>query len=218
MPRYRNVSGIAREVSKRYLNVDGIAREITKGYKNIDGVAREYWSSGIGSSDIKLWKKYSVTTTTNYTWTDTPNSSKIGTIETRKGTGPDASISIIKQYAFSTTKGWYGTKGGVANTEEEAIGYYFGDNYIVGQYIAQITAAEITLLDSGSYSYTLTGTVIEYAKRSSFVTYSKGLTDYGVVTATEGELPEEGTYVEGSDADGYYVINIDGTNYYYEKL
>lgn len=215
MPRYRNVSGIAREVNKRYLNVDGIAREITKGYKNIDGVAREYWSSGIGSSDIKLWKKYSVTTTTNYTWTDTPNSSNIGTTKTQRGTG--SYVSIIKQYDFSTKKGWYGTQSGRANTAEEAIGYYFED-HSSSQYIAQITAAEITLLDSGSYSYTLTGTVIEYAKRSSFVTYSKGLTDYGVVTATEGELPEEGTYVEGSDADGYYVINIDGTNYYYEKL
>jgi hypothetical protein len=31
-------------------------------------------------------------------------------------------------------------------------------------------------------------------------------------------LPEEGTLIEGSEEDGYYVIEIDGISYYYELI
>lgn len=54
MARYKNVAGIAREISKRYINVDGIAREISKGYKNIGGIAMEYFSSEKTAGDYEI--------------------------------------------------------------------------------------------------------------------------------------------------------------------
>lgn len=45
--------------------------------------------------------------------------------------------------------------------------------------------------------------------------YSKG-SYYGTVVAPTGELPEEGTLIEGSIEEGYCILQIDTTTYYYE--
>jgi hypothetical protein len=56
---------------------------------------------------------------------------------------------------------------------------------------------------------------IAFKQASSTTTYSRGSNLLGSARAPEGEIPQEGTLLEGSYIDGYCVLEIEGTPYYY---
>jgi hypothetical protein len=71
--------------------------------------------------------------------------------------------------------------------------------------------------------YSDTQYAVRYVKRivarASYVpvSYSKGSTSYGLVTAPEGSFPEGGTLIEGSATGSYCILLVNGTYYYYVK-
>ena len=63
-----------------------------------------------------------------------------------------------------------------------------------------------------TYRCTIENATYCYLKETK---YDKGSTLYGEITSPENEYPEDLTYIEGSLADGYYVLQSGSTYYYY---
>lgn len=210
MPRYRNVAGIAREVSKRYLNVDGIAREISKGYKNIDGVAREYFSNGV------VWEKFNCTRSVKSygNYVEMPDHSQVGQ-QTELNTSPNVSRAY-PEYSFSSSNGYKGEGTSVTMSTT-------GTSQLVGMYYLSKASGVSRVYELVSVIYNnsrlnLTCICRGYAQGEALsYTYQKGTTSYGTITLQEGEMPTEGTLIEGSIEDGYCVRKQGSTYYYYVK-
>jgi hypothetical protein len=213
MARYKNVAGIAREISKRYINVDGIAREVSKGYTNINGVAREYYSNGV------IWKKYvCLYEIGNYTLhtRDTPYS-----ISRSSG-------YFCPSYTFSESYG-FKEDGDVIYRRADGVGVYGDPADAIGMYdidmstdwydrIREQRVYSVTdIQNSGSGAYFRMEYTV-YAEAPIYG-YEQGSSHYGEIIAEEGAMPEEGHLIEGSPQDSYCIIvpRGDSEPYYYVK-
>lgn len=120
----------------------------------------------------------------------------------------DSSIPLYDSFEFSAEVGYIGidlTTFGINDDLTEAVGKY----HVTDERVVEITSL---VKDNSWFDYE--GTKVR--ERTYFdTTYSKGATSYGTVEAETGALPEDGTLIEGSVADGYCVLEIDGTYFYY---
>lgn len=188
---------------------------------SIDGVPlKELRANGklIWSALVK-WEKYNcdVDSTRTYTYkdVDTNDYGSIGDSLTIEGDHKYASES----YSFDESWGWsLRSPFRVIESYSTAVsqtGKYIGQHYDGSgcDWIGQITS-----VDGNSSSWTMTVTLValcELVSIETTYTYSQGSTSYGTVEADKGALPENGTLVEGSVADGYCVLEINGTYFYY---
>lgn len=205
MKRYRGVSGVAREVTKRYRGVDGVARAITKSYRGVNGVARQFFASGVE------WIKYSCEAERNsyYTYTQDDSDFSLYSAETEQ----TSSTWGYSSYRFSSSSGYvmqgqreeYGPNSGKTGT------YYASGGTLCMKHVCRYDAATGKYYKT-DYSRTATKNGPYYED-----VYSKGTTEYGSVRAPEGELPEEGTRIEGSATGSYCIVRVGSTYYYYEK-
>lgn len=209
MPRYRNVSGIAREVNKRYLNVDGVAREISKGYKNIDGIAREYFSNGV------VWEKY-----------DCMWSTEDFIIHENPSWGGTMLIPHGDFYEGYETSEHYGVEGvgesiyrdadGSQGDPTDAFDLYFIDedvdlpNHIMDYEVYRV----FEMTEYYGYIYFHGEFVVSARASIYFEPYSTSL---GTVVTEDGAIPDNGTLIDGSPQDSYCVVQKSGKLYYYIK-
>lgn len=120
----------------------------------------------------------------------------------------DSSIPLYDSFEFSSEVGYSGIGLNTFYTTDdltEAVGKY----HVTDERVVEITSL---VKDNSWFDYE--GTKVR--ERTYFdTTYSKGSTSYGTVEAETGALPEDGTLIEGSVADGYCVLEIGGAYYYY---
>lgn len=221
---YNGVDNVARKVKQSYVGVSNVARKVKSGYIGVDNVARECFSSGA------TWKKYDCIQQNAYYYNH-----QIESPSTYGGGAPDThssySFDVCSDYSWNSYTG-YTTSG----REQIVIPL---DDY------ENLNLDEYTTLIAGKYSttYSDTAEILEYIsidrvyletlvngmkyimfdftarKHTLDVSYDyyQGSTFYGTITAPENELPEEGTLVEGSLEEGYFVLQV-GSNYYYYIL
>lgn len=213
MPRYKNVAGIAREVSKRYLNVDGIAREVSKGYTNINGVAREYFSNGV------TWKKY---TCEYYT-------GEFEEVGTRHYSRNIPSGDFYPGYEFSTDSGFSGVGDSIYRQSHsttygepsDAFGMYYIEEEV--SYSSRCVRTNVLMIEDELVTPTTTTYFSgEYVGCSEApIEFYCSDTYIGEITVAAGEFPEEGTVIEGSPDDSYCIIttgnHIDDIYYYVKQ-
>lgn len=206
MSQYTNVGGVARKVTKRYENIGGVAKNILKAYDNVNGVARQYFTGGIP------WRKwscnYSAASDPWYVEGESSGVYQVGYTATSNWGG--STWYGYEDYEFSGDEGFIGIGGGTVPIEDMP-NYYMVDTTRV------TIVTNMERVDSDTYE--VTWEVIAVCQGYYYpASYDKGSTDYGIVYAPEGDLPEEGTLVKGSTADNYCVVEVDGTYYYYEKV
>lgn len=203
MAHYISTDGVARKVTKRYENVGGVARSILKAYVNANGAARQYFAAGIP------WRKWScrVETCYDYTWDDRD----VGSTRSFTVSGGSVWFTTTGGYTFDSEDGFSADYGNYGRTDPaDMVGRYS----VVDDEVRQWTVCEITDDDR----YYLEWEVVASASYTTWDSYEKGDTDYGIVYAPEGALPEEGTVWNGSAHTDSCVVQVDGTCYYYEKV
>lgn len=208
--QYQGVGGVARKVTKRYQGVGGVARNVTKAYIGVDGVARQYFGCSVE------WKKYNAIRTVHYYYEEDDIVAG-GEGETTLLEVPDGGTltMFFSDYSFISSGGissggYYGLGSRVSHPVGEGIGNYMVNHTRV--YI--VSGAEL----NGDI-WTYTGMLVARASiiDSSF-SYPKGQIDYGSVYSSYGDLPEDGTLVDGSVNDSYCVLKIGNDYYYYERV
>lgn len=121
-------------------------------------------------------------------------------------------ITLYDSYELSPEDGLYGIDGHEYSLPEDfpsVVGKYYVSDNVVG---------EIESMGEGSLStYELVGTNIGRAWRIG-TRYSQGVIFYEAFEVKYNELPEEGTVIQGSVSEGYYVLMIDGEYYYYDLV
>lgn len=210
MPRYKNVAGIAREVSRRYLNVGGIAREVSKGYTNINGVAREYYSNGV------TWKKYNC----EY---DIGEFEEVGTPHYGRNC---YSADFYSDYEFSALYGFTGVGDSIYRQSNntmhgepsDAFGMYYIEEYL--EYSNHKMSQEVLRVEDGLVKYNnvnyFSAEIVACAEAPLYYYWSDD--GYiGEITTAEGEFPEDGEIIDGSPDDSYCIIDVNGYIYYYVK-
>lgn len=219
--QYVGVDGVARKVKKNYIGADGVARSVKKAYVGVEGVARQYFMSGV------KWSKYSCTQTS-----DTGYVRKYDTVGNAKSEYKGVlNMNYFSSYTFSSTKGFL--NAGTAwwnNTDYNAhIGHYVIPSSVhISNGVTTLDGGEIVYkLESVDFLrdethelgvlYQFNYTIEADSTKSTTYLYSKGSTSYGTITAESGELPEDGTLMDGSAYGGYCVLKI-GTSYYYYIL
>ncbi len=208
MAIYDSVNGVARKVTKMYDDVNGVARAITKAYDGVNGVARLYFSSGVA------WRKYSCDVISGF-YEEMGSSPYDSTAYFIYG----ASYIIYHDCNFDSGSGYSGNSYTVYQPTQEdtlsSVQALFSGRYL---YVGSTYATYVSNVDSittgeNGLSFSFSGT--QYNADFHPPTYIKGSTSYGTVNSPEGEFPEEGRLIEGSVADGYCVLLIGSTYYYY---
>lgn len=186
-------------------------RKGKKAFLTVGGVHKLVYSSGVA------WEKYScnVSTETDETYERVTPSGETKTFTAWF-------LTAYYEYAFHD---WGGFGGGLGNANEYIDTVEKANSVdLVGMYhITTEEAWEIISVDEvsesgGKLNLKFTAKLVdqcELISSDTYNVYSKGSTSYGTVEADEGALPESGTLIEGSVADGYCVLEIDGTYYYY---
>lgn len=173
-------------------------RKGKKAFLTVGGVHRLVYSSGVE------WAKYSCNYTEGEYYEIDASGSDFGSYAGHY-------MTLYDSYEFSSSEGYYG----VGATE-----YYFADDlssaigkYLIDEYeVCQITSLVRNTTGSGTMDWEY-----DFVARCERVkeNFQQGSKSYGTIEAEEGALPEEGTLIEGSVADGYCVLEINGTYYYY---
>jgi hypothetical protein len=178
-------------------------RKIKKLFRTVNGIFRLIYSSGV------IWEKYNcnleIHTESLY-------------VETTDGVGNITTDSLKwDDFVYGDYSFW--EHGGF---EGEGSRYQVGSSdgtisdWVIGKYIVYETEVyKITSLDSenGDVTCEIVAACVEEVIEETI--YSKGSISYGMIEVDEGMLPERGTLVEGSYADGYCVLEIRGTYFYY---
>lgn len=229
--QYVGVDGVARKVDTGYVGVDGVARKLTKGYVGVDGVARECYSSSSNKVN-KVWAKYSCNCELAYYTENEPYERTVTRSfafdNTASGGGNNDGIQYLSTgYSFSSygysavdRVGRYISSPTIEDIANATVGYYHVLTTTSGHSSAALVqeVVSISSIDEGTgFGYVNVNELYREATYHPAI-YRKGSTSYGNVTALEGELPEEGTLVNGSVDGTYCVLSIDGTYYYYELL
>lgn len=157
------------------------------------------------------WEKFDCVVETTTTWTRDTNGSDVRTY---------FNISIANEMIwnaryFDSNRGLYGS---------DQAGIDFSDiTSFVGKYYVKTDGTMSGKIDTCSMvagSTTVCGvnlTSVHNATAEELTTFSQGTTSYGIATIAEGELPEEGTLIEGSADGDYCVLDVGGTYYYYVR-
>lgn len=165
------------------------------------------------------WRKYNcdIRTVTEKTYERVTPSGEIAAGRWLRKAG----VAWWSSYDFDENAGFYYFSGfathydftGVEVTESDVVGLYI----IYTGVVYQITA--LNSVDDRTIGVTYK--IVDECKVVSTHTYDvylKGSTSYGTIETEGGALPEEGTIIEGSVSEGYYVLLIDGEYYYYKLI
>lgn len=158
------------------------------------------------------WKKFSCNVDSETTYEET--TSGVGTQYGGESLySTNFTIHAYSDYEFSESSGFTGVDYYGRVPAADAIGYYDVSDEVVHR----IDDVEETTSGGTDYLYIYKTTV---AKANSYTDtwYEKGSTEYGVVYAAKGKLPEDGEHKNGSATGRYCVLKIDGVYYYYEKI
>lgn len=155
------------------------------------------------------WMKYSCIrhSTTTYSRVDVdPNQEE----ELMYTTG--SASSYYTDYSFSSSEGFEGI-----GYDKGSISDMIGNYAVYGSQVMQFTRYERK--DSGDVTmWEIYGILVADSESETTYDYEKGSTEYGLVYARKGKLPEEGERIRGYATSDYCVLKIDGTYYYYEKV
>ena len=162
-------------------------RKIKKLFRTVNGIFQLIYSSGV------IWEKYNCVHESGDYYLDSDNS-LIGTTNLMKTNIGD---EVYGGYEFSPSEGFVGIDPVIVESEDNAIGRYIVEPYEVYLIIDMWNTETADMC--GKYEDS----------------YSQGSTSYGTIEVDDGELPESGTLIEGSYADGYCVLEIRGTYFYY---
>jgi hypothetical protein len=164
-----------------------------------------YENQKLIKTKLVTWNKYKCKTSTTKTYYNPryDESSKGNT--TLWG---NSVCTVYASYTFDSTNGFVLTEQ-TSVRGSDALGYYDQGHY--GENVELYGA--LNNIDNGYYCYTGYYFVCDVYSETK---YSKGST-IGTVTAKPGELPEQGTLIEGSANGSYCVIKIKSTYYYYTK-
>jgi hypothetical protein len=191
---------------------NGTYRKGKKAFLTVDGVHRLVYSSGT------TWHKYNCTIDT----IEKVVYDRVPVVEEVKSLS-FWFLSVCGYYTFESSEGFlkdfstvhtYYTEGEINSAN--LIGEYIVYNTEVWMILSIDSVS--TSASNGRLSVTLTAKRVDQCDIAStdiYHVYSKGSTSYGTVEAEEGALPENGTLVDGSVADGYCILNVDGNLYYY---
>ncbi len=205
------VEGVARQLDAGNHGVEGVARELKEGFFGVEGVARKCFSSDA------TWHKYSCDLTiieTKYKRTDG------GAIGTDKEVYVAVPFPIGESYMFSEGIG-FSTVGGFTTSDPSDLP---GRYYVSTAHEASVDGYDNCVIFINSAEWitggegrvaVLYGTITATAVKENTYSYSQGSTSYGEIVAPGGDIPEDGTLIEGSVEDGYLVIQIDSNYFYY---
>ena len=220
MPIYDGVNGVAREVKKKYDGVNGVAREVTKVYDGVDNVARECFSSGA------VWRKYACYHTEPH-YVENTTSSEIGTTRSEPfhwsySAQNGQNFFVGKSFVFQYDSGFrirelYSFHMRDETTIDEVREILVGGYCAIGTHAGTIVSVDSMISSTGNYPTKIVTLTFNVERVADFIdeSWSVGSTSYGTITASEGELPEEGTLVKGSLEEGYCVLQVGSTYYYY---
>ena len=171
-------------------------------------------------ADQVAWQKFSCNETSTYTQTDTFVGEK-GSYTLWDGG------ALFTEYAFDEEQGFYYPDGFdhwvTYEDASQAAGAYVSQPHEYDVYVESgiwqlgaIIEVHDQYGDTKGYTYETTCV----ASADVYTEYSKGTTDYGIIFADEGALPEEGTIIE--QGENYYIIRVVKNNiikgvYYYER-
>lgn len=179
-------------------------RKIKKLFRTVNGIFQLIYSSGI------IWEKYNCYTVEvpiSYTQVSSSGRWSIGDTQTARY----SSLSYYTGYYFSSSDGFVGTGYNRADSWEEVpSSFYMLSNEIVWKMLS-CTPIE----DGGSAFVEVTWKCVGLCEAETETVYKQGSTSYGTIEVEDGELPESGTLIKGSYADGYCVLEIRGTYFYY---
>lgn len=170
----------------------------------------------ISSTPKVVWHKYSCDRTSYFTEPVTGD----GTISYQLGY---VRFTMSSSYTWSAESGFDNSGTKRTYTTASGSGLNKGHapelkgNYVVSAtYVDQFTGNYISLTEDVYGRTKFEKKRVATCERK--YNYNKGATDYGLVKAPEGELPEEKTYAYAGSADeSYCVLYVDGAYYYYVK-
>lgn len=175
-------------------------------------------SSGGSGSDTPVdtsvtWSKYSVNAIAHSEYVETATTP---TPMENVSYWSDSNFTLYTGYKFSSAFGYSGT-GGVQVNGANASGYYHVSNtevVSIGEMVSESPS------DDGTYNICYYSATLEAQATlvEKYLTYNKGTTSYGEISAENGAVPEGGTLIDGSVTGSYCVVTVNGTNYYYEKV
>ena len=209
---------VARKVIQPYVGVDNIARKVLCGYMGVDNVARRVFGES-----LVTWNKY------------TCYQGKSG-YEDMTDVSPNTGHSHVEGYIYR-----FGTSlSAYSDYTLEYDGYY--GNFISMTITSTTSQSEVEDFITGAYELRDNGNwalVYRYDGVHSFsvddnsigiefdlteiasaypenIYFNQGVF-ISSIAVPEGELPEDGTLVEGSADGTYCVLEVNGTHYYYTR-
>jgi hypothetical protein len=208
-------AGFARTVVREYKEDQGVARKIRKAYKEVGGVARQvFWSE-------TKWKKYNCIL--SYRYSDPTDFAFEGNYISIIPTWGEPFITY-PSYTFSEAAGFRCTgepiqtyaSGSLLTSYSKHQGTYFGD---IGSRIFKVVSVwgSDWVDDDTMDDVEIKGVRHEATATKTITGYGKGGKYYGPFTVADGQLPEEGTIVDGSVYEDYCVLQVGSTYYYYER-
>lgn len=190
------VNGKHETVKKLFItDENGKHRKVKKGFLTVGGKHKLVFAAGHD------WAKYSC----NFVPAHYAETGEGGSFASD---WLDSDMMLFNSYDFSASEGYTGTGAGYYSAGAEAVGKYKVD---------QERVIKITSLAAKGSILHYEGEVVASCEWVEDA-YSKGSTSYGKLFSDEGMLPESGTLLAGSVAEGYCVLEIGGVKYYYEMV
>lgn len=195
-------NGVHKIGKKMFLtDENSVYRKAKKAFLTKDGVHKLVFSSGV------IWEKWDCLQEVTYVYEQTTDG--VGSITTDSLNWDD---TVYGDYSF-----WeYGGFEGAGSNYQAGHSDGTVSDWVVGKYIVYETEVyEIISLDNenGDVTCEIIAVCEEYEEN----TYRQLSTMYGTVEAEEGELPEEGTLVDGSPTGAYCVLYLTDDYYYYVR-
>lgn len=179
---------------------NGKHRKGKKAFLTVGGVFRQVFAAGHD------WAKYNcVVTPAHYEEQGEGGHYWVNYVPT--------TIDLYNSYNFTTEDGYVG-EGKTTYHYTDDLSGTVGAYFVTGDMVVEITSLTKS---SGGGRMALDGEIVASCKWVNDA-YSKGSESFGTFFADEGKLPEDGTLLAGSVAEGYYVLEIGGVKYYYELV
>jgi hypothetical protein len=163
------------------------------------------YGNSITSTSGLVWAKYSciVTTGTVYKQTEYAKTVSSGA----------QSATFCESYYFDKYKGYC-----TDSTIRAPSSTYIQSNTVYMIYTDSTNKTYVGIVNKTVTYNKMTSyymDCIAYITANSGKIYYRSNTRYGNFKFKSGGLPENGTLIEGSEEDGYYVLQIDSAYYYY---
>lgn len=200
---YVGIDGVARKVKKNYIGVDGVAREVKKGYVGVDGIARQFFSLE------DTWIKYEA----GREYTDWSRLSTYDDTHLYEG------YLLFPSYSFRQTTGFYfptSESRYVSESDPDKLNYinWYGMRPILGNNTKTVYIMRLIGVSSNLDNPALEMVDVEKAVSSTYHWIATGVDKPQEVKSHAGELPTDGTLIEGSVEEGY-CVRQEGDSYYY---